>query len=125
MERRSAAPKPVAKVQNKEENEETSTEDLFSPERIMHNSRVIAFSRNFGAIVGGCCVGILGLGFAGGFLLFFAIQLVVSFGLYMKADCDSTPFFKSPSSIWTEGLTGGLMSFIMFWTLLNGIVHIY
>ena len=34
-------------------------------------------------------------------------------------------FFRTELELWTDNLFGGLFTYILFWTVLYGMVHIY
>ena len=68
----------------------------------------------------------------------FRVRFFVSF-LFFLVSCFATSamlclrmgslsmsaFFPKPNQVWTSGLTEGLMSYILFWTLLFDLVHIF
>ncbi|CAB4374276.1 unnamed protein product [Rhizophagus irregularis] len=74
---------------------------LYVPENIVHNVKTITFIRSSMSAITGSAAGILGLtGYSG-------------------------VYFRNGSDVWTEGVFGGLFSYVLFWTLLYGIVHVY
>lgn len=61
-----------------------------------------------------------------GFLMFLLSCFLTSGMLCLKmGSLSMSAYFKSSNQVWTEGLTQGLMSFILFWTLFFDLVHIY
>ena len=99
--------------------------ELFSPDRIGYNGRILNFCRVFVAIIAGMAAGILGMTGVMGFAVFLLSTFMLSVGLYLKVSCEPKPYFKKPDDIWTEGVTQALMSYVLFWTLFYDIVHIY
>lgn len=85
-----------------------------------HGSRVAS------AIVAGCVAGILGMEGFSGFLFFFVSCMATSSMLCARmGSVTMSDYFAKPYQVWTEGLTEGLMSYILFWTLLFDLVHIF
>eukprot|EP00742_Colponemidia_sp_Colp-10_P003606 GILJ01003838.1.p1 GENE.GILJ01003838.1~~GILJ01003838.1.p1 ORF type:complete len:114 (-),score=16.12 GILJ01003838.1:193-534(-) len=107
---------------------DSKSEDLLeqvSADKVLHNGRVLAFCRIFASIVGGIVTGAFGLTGLEGIGMFFAFTFISSFVLFLKADMNPAPYFKSSMDVWTGNLLGGMMSFILFWTLLYNMIHIY
>ena len=75
----------------------------------MHATRTIL------SIAGGIIAGIAGLTGWWGFLVFGLVSLIIS-GLQT---------FRDHGTSSNEGLSQALMSFVLFWTLFYGIVHIF
>ena len=85
-------------------------------------------SRTFVSIVGGCCCGILGLTNWSGFLFYLLTAMLTSVVLAAKAGFNLgtlKSFFVSLSTLTTDGLVAGCMSYVLFWTLLYDIVYVY
>jgi hypothetical protein len=38
---------------------------------------------------------------------------------------DVKMYFSSPWAVYTDGIGGGLFTFLLFWTLVYGMVHVY
>eukprot|EP00250_Pteridium_aquilinum_P027635 c3536_g1_i1 orf=113-478(+) len=98
---------------------------LFSAENIQHNMRTIYYSRTFLSIIGGVVAGVLGLTSITGFLFYFAIMMATSAGVALKAGLNIERYFDSWNRITLDGLTAGLMSFVLFWSFAYDIVHIF
>lgn len=83
-------------------------------------------SRVASAIIAGCVAGIMGMEGLSGFLLFLVSCLVTSAMLCARmGSLGMLDYFAKPHAIWTAGLTDGLMSYILFWTLFFDLVHIF
>ncbi|KAI5075572.1 hypothetical protein GOP47_0009648 [Adiantum capillus-veneris] len=87
--------------------------------------RTIYYSRTFLSIIGGVIAGILGLTGIAGFLFYFAIMMATSAAVAVKAGFNVERFFDSWNRITLDGLTAGLMSFVLFWVFAYDIVHIF
>lgn len=104
---------------------DTDFSEIFSMDRIAINARSLNYCRVFVAIVSGCVSGIMGLTGIVGFLAFFLTTLLLSIGMYIKVGSEPKPYFKKDGDIWTEGIMQALMSYVLFWTLIYDVVHIY
>lgn len=78
------------------------------------------------AIVAGCVAGILGMEGLPGFFFFLLSCVATSAMLCARMGSVSMfDYFAKPYQVWTDGLTEGLMSYILFWTLLFDLVYIF
>ena len=100
---------------------------LFNMGNIQSNARTIQWIRSFMSLTGGTMMGILGFTGLQGFIGFLILHVVVSTAIVAKASfslTDYVPGSKLPNFL-IEGLTGELMSFLLFWTMFYGLVHVY
>lgn len=73
----------------------------------------------------GCTAGILGLTGLLGFI-FYLISLLGFFGLLLvKTGTSHQKYFISRKSLLTNGFLGGLSTYLLFWTFIYGMVHVY
>jgi hypothetical protein len=114
-------------------------------ESMMHNARVIHLApvnilrppqltiylqtvsniRSLTASLFGVAAGILGLESFPGFLFYALGSLVVSLLIFsLRANAQAKSYFHAPiSDMWVGDLFGGLMSFVLTWTLFYGLVR--
>ena len=97
----------------------------FSRERIAANTRVLTFARTLVAAFAGASAGILGLETYAGFLFYFAANLVGSALLFFAMHTKPSKYLVSPNSVWTEAATSGFMTYLLVWTLVYNLVHVY
>ncbi|RUP51182.1 hypothetical protein BC936DRAFT_149503 [Jimgerdemannia flammicorona] len=99
----------------------------YTPANLQHNAQVMLFARSSVAAVTGAAAGVLGLTGKDGFVFYGITWLVMSFVLWsLKTRFRPDLYFKNGArEIWTEGVFGGLLSFILFHTFLYGMVHLY
>lgn len=69
--------------------------------------------------------GILGLTGALGFLFYIVAVLGLWCMLLMKSGSNWQKYFISRQSLLTNGFLGGLCTYVLFWTFLYGMVHVY
>ncbi|KAJ3128603.1 hypothetical protein HK098_004029 [Nowakowskiella sp. JEL0407] len=97
--------------------------EAFNFEALKHNNQVIMYARGLLAALAGCAAGILGLEGLAGFIFYVISSLMLSgiwFALYPQKK-----YFASPTTVWIQEVGENLVSFLLFWTLAYGLVHIY
>lgn len=99
----------------------------FSDYLIARNSRSLLRQRSLVSMVSGAMAGILGLSGINGFILYTLCSLCYSMMLYLFATkCKPHLYFKSPAdSLLLHGVFGEFLTYLLFWTLVYGLVHIY
>ena len=97
----------------------------FSEPSIRHNSAIVEYCRTSMSALSGATAGITGLTGLYGFIFYFLTAFMLSFMLLLKAGSQWQKFFRGRGSLFTGGLMGGLFTYILFWTFLYGMVHVY
>lgn len=99
----------------------------FIEANVARNLRVLDYCRSAGSAILGLAAGILGLENWAGFIfyalgsLFFSVLL-----LGVKGKAQPSLYFKGGAlEMGWEGVLGGLLSFVLFWTFSYGLVHVY
>ena len=97
----------------------------YSPVAIATNHNIIEYCRTSMSALSGSTAGIIGLTSLYGFAFYFL--MAVTLWLIIVAKCGShwTKYFTSRRQILTNGLFGGLTTYVLFWTFLYGMVHVY
>ncbi|THX81849.1 proliferating cell nuclear antigen [Aureobasidium pullulans] len=92
-------------------------------ESMMHNARTVSNIRSLTASLFGVAAGVLGLESFPGFLFYALGSLVVSLLIFsLRANVQAKSYFHSPiADLWIGDLFGGLMSFVLTWTLFYGL----
>ncbi|CAL4901901.1 unnamed protein product [Urochloa decumbens] len=100
---------------------------ILQTENLTSNVKSIYYSRTFLSIIGGVVAGIWGFTGLMGFVFYFLIMMVATIGLLAKSKFSVQTYFDSWSRILIEGVFGGLMSFVLFWSyrFAYDIVHIF
>ncbi|KAL6845424.1 hypothetical protein ACP4OV_024919 [Aristida adscensionis] len=89
---------------------------ILHAENLISNVKSVNYSRTFLSIISGVVAGIWGFTGLMGFVFYFLVMMVASLGLLMKAKFSVHTYFDSWNRIMIEGVLGGLMSFVLFWT---------
>ncbi|KAG0335477.1 ER membrane complex subunit 6 [Podila humilis] len=93
---------------------------------IAKNTQTMTFIRSSYSAILGLAAGILGLTNWSGFVFYFVGSAFVSTLIFLvKAKGSPGTYFRSAFDVFTEGVLGGMLSYILFWTLLYGIIHVY
>ncbi|KAK5124225.1 hypothetical protein LTR85_001928 [Meristemomyces frigidus] len=92
-------------------------------ESVQHNARTVSNIRALTASLFGVAAGTLGLESFPGFIFYFIGTAIVSGLIYaLKADSDPKAYFFRPlADLWAGDMFGGLMSFVLTWTLFYGL----
>jgi len=100
--------------------------EFFSVENMQKNVEVVDFCHTAMCVVSGSMAGIMGLTGLQGFGLMLILYLITSGALIGKMGMDIHPYFNMKwYSFLLQGIGGHAASFILFWTLSYGLVHIY
>ncbi|KAF9951226.1 ER membrane complex subunit 6 [Mortierella alpina] len=93
---------------------------------IAKNSQTMTFIRSSYSAILGLAAGTLGLTNLSGFIFYFLGSAFLSVLIFvLKTKASPALYFRQPLDVFTEGVLGGLFSYILFWTLLYGIIHVY
>jgi len=92
---------------------------------LRHNAAVLEYCRTSVSALSGSAAGILGLTGLYGFIFYFITALMMSVMLLVKAGSEWTKYFRVRTSLFTGGFVGGLFTYILFWTFIYGMVHVY
>lgn len=98
---------------------------VYSEAMIRNNAGIIDYIRTSFSTVIGATSGTLGLTGIKGFVFYFVMSMALSAMLYFKAGTNWNKYFLSRRSLWTDGILGGLFTYVLFWTFLYGLVHVY
>ncbi|KAJ3091112.1 ER membrane complex subunit 6 [Quaeritorhiza haematococci] len=99
----------------------------YSLPSIRHNTKTITYTRSSLAAVAGAAAGILGLqGWIYGFLFYVFSSLLMSSLVWgLGAGGKPERYFASWRGVWVDEVGGNLFSYMLFWTLAYGLVHVY
>lgn len=88
-------------------------------------SQTVSNIRSLTASLFGVAAGILGLESIPGFLFYALGSFIVSVLIFtLRANTNAKGYFYSPvGDLWVGDLFGGLMSFVLTWTLFYGLVR--
>ncbi|KAI9365767.1 Rab5-interacting protein-domain-containing protein [Pilaira anomala] len=98
---------------------------LYVPSHIMHNTRQLQYIRSCFAAIAGSAAGILGLTNLSGFLFYALSWTILSLLLIARTSNMKKYFIQGYKEVVFDGALSGLLSFILFHTLLYGLVHLY
>ncbi|XP_063299605.1 ER membrane protein complex subunit 6 [Pelobates fuscus] len=89
------------------------------------NAAVLDYCRTSVSALSGATAGILGLTGLYGFIFYFLASFLLSLLLVLKSGRRWSKYFKSRRPFFAGGLIGGLFTYVLFWTFLYGMVHVY
>jgi len=92
---------------------------------IRNNVSVIEYCRTSMAALSGSTAGLIGLTGLWGFVFYFITAFALWVMLMLKAGSKWKNYFINSRTVLTNGLLGGLFTYILFWTFIYGMVHVY
>eukprot|EP00794_Sanderia_malayensis_P010850 gene10850-12003_t len=99
--------------------------EKYNPLAIRSNINVVDYSRAFLAVISGSSAGILGLTGLQGFVFYLALSLLMSVLLVFKTGKHWDRFFLSRWSMWGAGIFGELFTYLLVWTFMYGMIHVF
>ncbi|XP_061387191.1 ER membrane protein complex subunit 6 [Musca autumnalis] len=97
----------------------------YSEAAIRNNISAVEYCRTSMAAISGCAAGILGLNGLLGFLFYFLSVFILWLLVLMKSGTHWRKFFINRQSLLTNSFMGALCTYVLFWTFLYGMVHVY
>nr|XP_032836846.1 ER membrane protein complex subunit 6 [Petromyzon marinus] len=98
---------------------------FLSDAAVRSNAALLDYCRTAGAALAGSSAGVLGLTGVRG-LAFYALAAGgLALALVAKAGSDWRRAARSRRAIATGGFVSGLFTYVLFWTFLYGMVHVY
>eukprot|EP00730_Choanoeca_flexa_P004375 TRINITY_DN11676_c0_g1_i1.p1 TRINITY_DN11676_c0_g1~~TRINITY_DN11676_c0_g1_i1.p1 ORF type:complete len:113 (+),score=13.62 TRINITY_DN11676_c0_g1_i1:113-451(+) len=90
-----------------------------------YNLGQIHFIRAITAIAAGISAGTLGLVFLWGFAYYAVVSTALSAVLFGSHGRHHDKYFPSVSGLVWEGVTKNMFTYVLFWTIAYGMVHVY
>lgn len=98
---------------------------LYSEIAVRLNENSLEQCRTSVSALSGCVAGILGLTSYKGFLFYAFSMFFLSSLIYLYIRNEHRKFFTSLNHIFINGFFNGLLTYVLFWTFLYGMVHVY
>ncbi|CAF3314947.1 unnamed protein product [Rotaria socialis] len=98
---------------------------LYSEAAVRFNENSLEQCRTSVSALSGCVAGILGLTSYKGFIFYAFSMLFLSFLIYLYIRNEHRKCFTSLKCIFINGFFNGLLTYVLFWTFLYGMVHVY
>ena len=98
---------------------------LYSEMAVRLNEHSLEQCRTSVSALSGCVAGILGLTSYKGFLFYAFSMLLLSCLIYFYIRNEYRKFFTSLNHVFINGFFNGLLTYVLFWTFLYGMVHVY
>jgi len=99
--------------------------EAYSPFAIRNNMALVEYCRAFLALISGAAAGILGLTGLYGFAFYALNSLVMSILLGVKTQSKWDRYFLTKSHVWTNGVFGELFTYLLVWTFMYGMIHVF
>ncbi|XP_076335848.1 ER membrane protein complex subunit 6-like isoform X2 [Tachypleus tridentatus] len=112
-------------VKSKAKKEKCGEVVAYSEGAVRQNAAIVEYCRISMSALSGSTAGLLGLTAVYGFAFYFMMALALWVMLIMKMGSDWKKYFRNRTTLLTSGLFGGLFTYVLFWTFLYGMVHVY
>ena len=103
----------------------TLKEVVYNERAVRGNAAIIDYCRTSGAVFAGATAGIMGLTGLYGFGFFLGYSVLLSLLLMVKAGTNWSKYFTTRRALWLDGILGGLFTYVLLWTFIYGMVHVY
>lgn len=107
-------------------------DDKRKPEVVLYSDIAVRFNENSleqcrtsVSALAGCVAGILGLTSYKGFLFYGFSMFILSMLIFLFIRHEHRKFFTGLNHVFVNGFFNGLLTYVLFWTFLYGIVHVY
>lgn len=97
----------------------------YSDACIRYNDFLLDYCQTSMSALSGCAAGIIGLTGLYGFVFYFICSLFLSFVILAYMGPNASKYFISKNTIITGTLWSGIQTYLLFWTFLFGMVHVY
>ena len=121
---RTQSPTQTQSQKSRKEGQKGS-EVVYSPTAMATNHNIIEYCRTSMSALSGSTAGIIGLTSLYGFIFYFFMAVALWLIIVLKVGSNWNKYFTSRRQILTNGLFGGLTTYVLFWTFLYGMVHVY
>ena len=121
---RTQSPTQTQSQKSRKEGQKGS-EVVYSPAAMATNHNIIEYCRTSMSALSGSTAGIIGLTSLYGFIFYFFMAVALWLIIVLKVGSNWNKYFTSRRQILTNGLFGGLTTYVLFWTFLYGMVHVY
>lgn len=97
---------------------------VYSEPAIRSNFAAVESCKTFVSALSGSCAGIIGLTGIAGFVFYFMSSFILWLMILFKAG-KWEMYFRQRQVLLTNGIFDGLFTYVLFWTFLYGMVHVY
>lgn len=98
---------------------------LYSDLAVRLNEHSLEQCRTSVSALAGCTAGILGLTSYKGFAFYAFSMVLLSSVIYLFIRHEHRKFFTNLNHVFVNGFFSGLLTYVLFWTFLYGMVHLY
>lgn len=121
-----AATSAAATTQVKSKRRGVDPDQILNESAIRYNDYLLDYCQTAVSATSGSAAGILGLTGLNGFVFYFICSFILSVSiLFYLGQNNTKKFFLSKKTIFTSTLWSGIQTYLLFWTFLYGMVHVY
>jgi len=97
----------------------------YSELAIRNNAAVLEYCKTAMSALSGVTAGLLGLTGTIGFAFYFIAAVTLWLMVLFRTGSSWRNYFSSREALLTNGIFSGLFTYILFWTFIYGMVHVY
>ena len=112
-------------MKNSVRSKHSDPNQILSESSMRYNDYLLDYCQTSMSALSGCAAGIMGLTGLYGFLFYFVASLCLSLIILVSMGANSKKYFLSRKTIVTGTLWSGIQTYLLFWTFLFGMVHVY
>jgi ER membrane protein complex subunit 6 len=98
---------------------------LYNEMAVRLNENSLEQCRTSVSALSGCVAGIIGLTSYKGFVFYGSSMFLLSMLICVYIRHEHRKFFTSLNHVFVNGFFNGLLTYVLFWTFVYGIVHVY
>ncbi|RNA30498.1 ER membrane complex subunit 6 [Brachionus plicatilis] len=99
--------------------------DTLNEAAVRYNSFLLDYCQTSVSALSGSAAGIIGLTGLNGFVFYLICSIFLSIIILLYLNDSIKLYFTSKKSIITANLWSGIQTYLLFWTFLYGMVHVY
>lgn len=120
-----ASSKSSASTSTKDNDVRNPEPTLYSEVAVRFNENSLEQCRTSVSALSGCVAGILGFTSYIGFIFYAFSMVFLSSLIYLYIRNEHRKFFTTLNHVFIYGFFNGLLTYVLFWTFLYGMVHVY
>jgi hypothetical protein len=104
---------------------EFNVNEIYSDSAVRYNDYLLEYFQTSMAALSGCAAGVIGFTGLNGFLFYFACTIVLSILFVAYLGSNFKKYYINRQHVITGTLWSGMQTYLLFWTFLFGMVHVY
>jgi hypothetical protein len=104
---------------------EFNVNQIYSESAVRYNDYLLEYFQTSMSALSGCAAGVIGFTGLNGFLFYFISAIVLSILFVVYLGPNFKKYYMNRQHVITGTLWSGIQTYLLFWTFLFGMVHVY